>query len=70
MLVELSIEEIILIREATTSYGLTPPVYVSSNEKKLKRWRENIGLYEDERISVKDKMTDILVEEFDKKNGD
>ena len=69
MLVELTIEEIILIREASREYGLTPPEHVTGDEKKLNRWRERIGLHEEERISVNDKMTDILVKEYDKNNS-
>lgn len=65
--IELNIAEIVVIRDALREYRTTAPSHAIGDEKKLKRWRKYRDLFEEDKISVSDKITDILGNMYDKK---
>lgn len=60
MLIELTESEICFIRQAAREFRTASPAHIAGDAGRLMRWRDERELYDQDRASVDQKMTDAL----------
>ncbi len=70
MQIELTEAEVCFIRQAVREFRTAAPEHIASDDGRLKRWRDERELYDQDRASVDSKMTDALATLVDQRNTD
>lgn len=62
---EFTESELLLIRAAIDEFRTTIPDHIRGDEARIERWREYRELYDREQFSIREKVTDKIVEIVD-----